>query len=118
MALGLWNHLYDNPWNNYLNKGENMTTILSIVTAVLIAYSILMMCAVLERDRMVKILRNQLRDADARLDNANAVAKKYAEISKKLQSQLDSELQWHATAEKLLPSRGRDGKFAKKGDTK
>ena len=116
MALGLWNHLYDNPWNNYLNNGGNMTTILSIVTAVLIAYSILMMCAICERDRMIKILRNQLQDADVRLDNANSVAKKYVEIAKKLQSQLDSELQWHATAEKLLPTRGKDGKFAKRGE--
>jgi hypothetical protein len=91
-------------------------TILSVIIAGYSAYTILLLCGIMERDRMVKILRNQLRDADARLDNANSVAKKYAEISKKLQSQLDSELQWHATAEKLLPSRGKDGKFAKRGE--
>jgi len=93
-----------------------MTTILSIVTACLIAYTILLMSAIMERDRLIKILRSELLDAEARLDNANAVARKECQIAQKLQCQLDAEKLWHATAEKILPCRAKDGKFAKRGD--
>ncbi len=93
-----------------------MITVLSIVIACLIAYTILLLCAILERDRLIKILQNQLCDAEARLDNANAVARKEWQIAQKLQCQLDAEKLWHATAEKILPCRAKDGKFAKRGD--
>jgi len=93
-----------------------MITVLSIAIAGFIAYTILLLCAILERDRLIKILQNQLCDAEARLDNANAVAHKEWQIACKLQCQLDAEKVFHATAIKLIPDRDKSGRFAKRGE--
>jgi hypothetical protein len=92
-----------------------MIIVLSIVVACFIAYTILLLLAILERDRLIKILRSQLQDADARLDNANAEARKEMQIAQKLRCQLDQELVWHAEALKIMtPKREKNGRFAKR----
>jgi len=93
-----------------------MITVLSIVIACFIAYTILLLCAICERDRLIKILQNQLCDAEAREINATCVARKYCQINRKLQCQLDAEKVFHATAIKLIPDRDKSGRFAKRGE--
>jgi hypothetical protein len=93
-------------------------TILSVIIAGFIAYTILLLCGIRERDRLIKILRDQLSDAEAREINATCVARKYCQINRKLQCQLDAEKVFHATAIKLIPNRDKSGKFTKRGSTK
>ena len=92
-----------------------MIITLSVIVACFIAYTLLLLFAILERDRLIKILRSQLSDAEARLDNANAVARKEMQIAQKLKCQLDQELVWRAEALKIMtPNRDPNGRFAKR----
>jgi len=95
-----------------------MIIVLSATIACFIAYTLLLLLAILERDRLIKILRSQLRDAEARMDCANEVARKECQIAQKLQCQLDAEKIRAETAIRGLSYRDKSGKFAKRGATK
>jgi hypothetical protein len=99
MALGLWNHLYDNPWNNYLNKGENMTIFFAITTVVFFTLYLF---------QRSKVLKEQ-NDAEYERKIVNMIIKNLIDEANQYKTGFD-------TAVKLIPNRAKDGKFAKRGE--
>ena len=65
-----------------------MITILSIFSSALIAYCILLIFAICERDRVICCIKRDLADEKARAHSANAIAEQYYKMNVVLQSKI------------------------------
>lgn len=99
----------------------NLITVLSVFSAALIAFIAMLICAIINNEAEIDILKD---DIDRACHDLNECQNSNIELQTKLTDEvlahratkkhLADEIMWHETEMKSKPSRDRIGRFAKK----